>query len=151
EEVGDVAVRYRAPLYALARRRGFPPEDADDALQSFFAKLIEREALADADPAKGRFRAFLRASFDRFLVNVREGALALKRGAGRIVAFDAVVAERAVAALPADADRAFDRSWAQDVFARALRALETGRDAAEFAVVRRSFGLDGPAPPIAAV
>jgi len=33
---------YWFPLYAYVRRRGHPPEDAQDLTQAFFARLIEK-------------------------------------------------------------------------------------------------------------
>lgn len=51
---------YWRPLYAYVRRRGFSPHDAADLTQEFFYRLLERQSLAQVDPAKGRFRSFLR-------------------------------------------------------------------------------------------
>src|SRR6058998_3691806 len=50
---------YWYPLYAYVRRRGYPPHDAQDLTQGFFARLLEHQSLAKADPNKGRFRSFL--------------------------------------------------------------------------------------------
>src|SRR5512147_2432225 len=50
---------YWQPLYAFVRRSGYSPADAQDLTQSFFARLLEKDYLRLADPAKGRFRTFL--------------------------------------------------------------------------------------------
>src|SRR5687767_6574713 len=49
---------YWFPLYAYARRTGVAHAQAEDLVQGFFARLIEKRDLRP-DPARGRFRAFL--------------------------------------------------------------------------------------------
>src|SRR6188768_2592912 len=56
--------RYWYPLYVYARRRGHSPEESEDLVQGFFAKVLEKNYLAGADLQKGRFRAFLLAMFN---------------------------------------------------------------------------------------
>src|SRR5512136_211225 len=58
---------YWYPLYAYVRRRGHSVEDAQDLTQEFFARVLARQWVADADRAKGRFRTFLLAGMNRFL------------------------------------------------------------------------------------
>jgi hypothetical protein len=53
--------QYWRPLYHYIRRRGYGVEDAQDLAQGFFARLLERQVLAQADPHRGRFRSFLLA------------------------------------------------------------------------------------------
>ncbi len=60
---------YWYPLYAYVRRRGYSPPDAQDLTQEFFARLLERNWLARAEQAKGRFRTFLLHMLERFLAN----------------------------------------------------------------------------------
>ena len=57
--LGKLCAAYWYPLYAYARRRGLAPEHAADVTQDFFLRLIERNSLGNADPARGRFRTFL--------------------------------------------------------------------------------------------
>jgi len=40
---------YWYPLYAFVRRRGYGPEDAQDLTQAFFARLIEKNYMGQAD------------------------------------------------------------------------------------------------------
>jgi RNA polymerase sigma-70 factor (ECF subfamily) len=70
-----VAPRWK-PLYVLARKHGLPAAEAEDAVQSFLARLIEGDLLARLDPGRGRLRAFLRAAFHNHLVNLHEHAAA---------------------------------------------------------------------------
>ena len=47
----------------------YAPEQARDLTQDFFAYLLERDVIARADPARGRFRAFLRTVCARNLAD----------------------------------------------------------------------------------
>jgi hypothetical protein len=43
-------------------------EDAEDLVQGFMARLIESEGLRYTDRVKGRFRTFLLASFNHWMI-----------------------------------------------------------------------------------
>ena len=91
QALGELCEQYWSPLFAFARARGLTPEDAQDATQGFFEQLIARGDLALADPARGRFRAFLLVAFKHFMANERDRARTLKRGGGQtFVPLDAV-------------------------------------------------------------
>jgi RNA polymerase sigma-70 factor (ECF subfamily) len=138
EELAELCRIYWYPLYALARRKGHDPADSQDLTQSYFARLLERGVVASADPAKGRFRAFLRTDFGFFLADQRDRAQAKKRGGGvSFIAIDARDAEGRYQVEPSDnltPDRLFDRAWALAVIDRALDRItreyeESGRSA----------------------
>src|SRR6516162_8437850 len=74
---------YWYPLYAYARRHLPNVEDAQELTQEFFARLLEKDYLRQADRQRGRFRAFLLTAFKHFLAKELERAHALKRGGGR--------------------------------------------------------------------
>ena len=61
---------------------GAGPEDAQDLTQEFFTRAFEREYLSRYDPAKARFRTFVRTCLDGFLANEDKAAARLKRGGG---------------------------------------------------------------------
>ena len=131
------------PLYAFARRTGLNHDDAADAAQSFFADLLEKGWVRDADAAKGRFRTFLRVAFRRHLARRREAAGALKRGGGvSTLSLTPPDAAARYAREPAHAETAealFERRWALDLLERALNRLEAehgGEKAARFAVLK---------------
>jgi RNA polymerase sigma-70 factor (ECF subfamily) len=119
---------YWYPLYAFARRRGLGPEDAADLVQGFLADLIERRDLADADPDRGRFRAFLRAACSHHLAHRRDRDRALKRGGGRRpIPLDLVEAEGRYGREPVHeltAERLFERRWALSLLEHVLARLE---------------------------
>lgn len=117
--------RYRPPVLAYIRRRGHDADDAEDLAQSFFTYFVEHACHADADPARGRFRAFLLTALRRFLVDAHEEARALKRGgAFQFTSLDprdgGDMLEQAGAQSPEDA---FERDWAATVLEAALARL----------------------------
>jgi DNA-directed RNA polymerase specialized sigma24 family protein len=120
---------YWYPLYAFVRRRGFGPDDAGDLVQGFLADLLERRDLAGADPARGRFRSFLRAACAHFLAHQREYDRALKRGGGqRLFSIDLPAAEGRYGREPAHEltpERLFERRWALDLLGHVLARLES--------------------------
>jgi RNA polymerase sigma-70 factor (ECF subfamily) len=120
---------YWFPLYAHARRRRYNPHDAEDLTQEFFARLLERHALAWADPERGRFRSFLLAAMNNFLATEWEKARAQKRGAGRqVLSLDLAAAEERFDLEPADdatPDKAFDKQWALALLDEVLNKLES--------------------------
>ncbi len=115
------------PLYGYVRRRGFSPEDAQDLVQGFFARLFESGDLANVSPERGRLRSFLLAALKHHIANHRRGAQTLKRGGAlHVVSIDLDDAEGRFSAEPADLetpDRAFDRRWAQTLLERVLVTL----------------------------
>src|SRR5688500_11055563 len=75
---------YWPPLYAFVRRRGYPPEEAQDLTPQDFAARLARNDLASTAPEKGRFRSFLLAVLKHFLVNECHREQCQKRGGGRV-------------------------------------------------------------------
>lgn len=118
---------YWYPIYAYIRHRGYKPEQASDLTQDFFAYLLERDLFAKADPARGRFRAFLRTVCARQLADRRDQDEAAKRGGGRsFVSIDPLDAERRYTREPADEwtpERIFDRTWALTLLDRVVERL----------------------------
>ena len=50
---------YWYPIYHFVRRQGHSTHDAQDFTQEFFARLLEKNWIAQADQSRGRFRSFL--------------------------------------------------------------------------------------------
>ncbi len=120
---------YWYPLYAFARRRGLDRDVASDLVQGFLTDLIERRDLTKADPARGRFRSFLRTACSHFLSHARDHDRALKRGGGRTaVSIDLQDAEGRYINEPAHdltAERLFERRWAMVLLGHVLARLES--------------------------
>lgn len=125
---------YWYPLYAFVRSSGRSPHDAQDLTQEFFARLLAKEWLRLADPAKGRFRTFLRVAMKRFLADDWDRARAKKRGCGQVpVPFDSTLAEQRF--LNDNADVAsprllYERRWALALLDQAMSKLECEYDRA---------------------
>jgi RNA polymerase sigma-70 factor (ECF subfamily) len=120
---------YWYPLYAFVRRQGFSPDDARDLAQGYFAQLVEKGYLDDFDPARGRFRVFLKTSIRNFLSKEREKAQAWKRG-GRteVVSLDVADGEGRYRHEPVerlDPEQIYERRWALTTLERALGRLRS--------------------------
>ncbi len=130
-----LARSYWRPVYVYIRLRWRrSPEDAQDLAQEFFTRAFERDYLARYDPAKARFRTFVRTCLDGFLANEDKAAARLKRGGGMIIAgvdfarFDADLAAHARSDEP-DPERWFHREWVRGLFADAVDRLRARCDA----------------------
>jgi RNA polymerase sigma factor (sigma-70 family) len=118
---------YWYPLYAFARRRGHSPDDSEDLTQGFFLHLLEHRSLTHVDRLKGKFRSFLRASFQNYISVESHRALCLKRGgAQRFVTLDREDAENRYRLEPADnlsPEKIFDARWAMILLDHAMTRL----------------------------
>ena len=119
---------YWFPLYAYVRRRGHSKQDAEDLVQAFFTRLLEKNFLANLDSEKGKFRAFLLASLKHFLANEWDKSQAQKRGGGAInLSLDWQTADtkfQVAATNEPSPDRAFDREWALALLAKVIERLQ---------------------------
>ena len=115
---------YWYPLYAYARRQRHDSADAEDLVQGFFARLLEKRDIAAADPVRGKFRAFLLTAFKHYMANARKAANADKRGGGQPhVSIDFDGADQRFGMEPADThtpERAFARNWARAMLDQSL-------------------------------
>ncbi len=114
--LAELCKAYWYPIYAYVRRQGHHEHDAHDLTQAFFARLLEKETIAAADPARGRFRAFLLADCRFFLADARDRERALKRGGGLTFrSLDPSAAESRYRLEPAHLEtpeRLYERAWA---------------------------------------
>jgi len=119
---------YWYPLYAFVRREGHAPHDAQDLTQAFFARLLEKNYVAQAERERGRFRTFLLAALTHFLADEWDKSQRQKRGGGReIVSFDAAAAEERYKIEPLDqldAAKLYERRWLTTLLDQVLAQLE---------------------------
>jgi RNA polymerase sigma-70 factor (ECF subfamily) len=118
---------YWYPLYVYVRRRGYDVHTAQDLVQSFFARLLAKDYLQCADRTRGKFRAFLLTSLQRFLADEWDHARRLKRGGGQApISLDGLSAEERYKLEPVDpfdAGRLYDRRWATTLLQLTLQRL----------------------------
>jgi RNA polymerase sigma-70 factor (ECF subfamily) len=124
---------YWYPIYAFVRHRGYDSDEAQDLTQSFFARVIETDGLASADPRRGRFRSYLLGAIKHFLANEWHRSRTQKRG-GRVSFLDLDALDPAARFALAedrthDPDASFDREWAHETIARALARLRAESEA----------------------
>jgi len=147
-----LCLTYWQPLYVFLRRQGHRSHDAQDLVQEFFARLLQKNYLKAVEPERGRFRTFLIMALKRFLANEWDRASAEKRGGGQVpLPLDPEGAENRYqeeASVAMAADLAFDRQWAVTLLDQALARLRDEHErlgkSAEFQVLRQflTLGLD---------
>lgn len=134
---------YWYPLYAYLRRHGHPPPEAQDLTQAFFTRLIARNLVQAAQPARGRFRGFLLTCLRHFVADESERRCAAKRGSGcPPLPLDLTAAEQQYGrALSHDLtpERLYERSWAltvmEQVRTRLREEVEVARQDGRFAAL----------------
>ncbi|HTU62705.1 MAG TPA: sigma-70 family RNA polymerase sigma factor [Polyangiales bacterium] len=126
-----VIAAYWRPIYVYLRLRHRRSDaDAHDLTQGFFADCWERNTFASFDPARARFRTFVRTCLDRFAVDEHRSAHAQKRGGERKhVPIDLAQLESDTAltdpALSSDPERLFEAEWVRSLLQQALTELRT--------------------------
>jgi RNA polymerase sigma-70 factor (ECF subfamily) len=128
EAMGELCRVYWYPLYVFVRRRGHDTHEAEDLTQEFFARLLMKNALADVDRRKDKFRAFLLAMLKHFLANQLDRSQAQKRGGRQIIIpLDTLGAESRYRLEPVDhltPEKLFERQWALTVLEQVLARLQ---------------------------
>jgi RNA polymerase sigma factor (sigma-70 family) len=156
EAYGALVRHYWRPVYAYVRLRWHrDPADAQDLTQEFFTRAFEKEYLEKYDPARARFRTFVRTCLDGFLANERQAATRIKRGGGvAIESIDFSSADADLANRPATADTDpdiwFRDEWIRSLFSYAVGELQARCRSASrplaFALFQR-YDVDGPDDP----
>lgn len=144
---------YWRPVYKYLRVKWRAErEDAEDLTQGFFVQALEKGTFERYDPAKARFRTFLRTCLDGFAVNEKKAASRLKRGGGQaFLSLDFAGAEEELARSGAgpglDMEEYFHREWVRSLFGLAVEDLRSGcaasGKAVHFALFER-YDLEGP-------
>src|SRR5262245_4781799 len=118
---------YWYPLYAFVRRKGYNHEDASDLTQGYFARVLEKGYLKDADANRGKFRTFLLTSFSHYLANEWNRSQTQRRGGGaRVLSLDEQTADERYRLEPVShetPETLFDRRWAQAMMSVVLNQL----------------------------
>lgn len=118
-----LALAYWRPIYAWLRGQGRSHEEAQDDAQGFFAYLLSREFLRNLQPEGGRFRNFLLVALRRWMKDERHRAINVKRRAEVELRPWEDLEGAAFCLAASSPEEAFDRSWAEALVARAMKAL----------------------------
>lgn len=113
-------------MYAYARRRGWSPEGAEDATQSYFVSLLAGESLTRIDRNQGRLRSYLLGGMKKHLASLSRREAAQKRGGKvEVISIDGPGAEERYLEdrSGGNAEAFFDRSWALEVVERTTQRL----------------------------
>jgi RNA polymerase sigma-70 factor (ECF subfamily) len=125
--LAELCQTYWYPLYAFVRRQGKTKEDAEDLVQTFFARFLEKNYLEGLAADRGKFRAFLLAALKHFLANEWDRAQAQKRGGGAehlsLNWQDADERFHLDPPDPTNPERLFDREWALAMLDRVITRL----------------------------
>jgi RNA polymerase sigma-70 factor (ECF subfamily) len=125
---------YWYPLFVFIRRQGYDVHQAEDLLQGFLTRLLEKDLLQNVGEGHGRFRNFLLVCLRRFLANEAEREQAAKRGGGTAkLSFDFAAADARYRHEPADEltpQRQFERDWAIELLERTFQRLAEAWSAA---------------------
>lgn len=127
QALAELCQTYWYPLYAYVRRQGHAKEDAEDLVQAFFEKFLEKNYLEGLSAGRGKFRAFLLASLKHFLANEWDKSQRQKRGGGvPHLSLDWQTADQRFHLDPPDPsspDQTFDREWALALLERVIARL----------------------------
>lgn len=124
-----LAGAYWKPVYKYLRLKWKESsEDARDLTQGFFARAIEKRFFETYDPARAKFRTYLRTCVDGFVANERKAARRLKRSPGsEILSLDFEAAEGEIARQETPdsltMEEYFHREWVRSVFGLVVDAL----------------------------
>jgi RNA polymerase sigma-70 factor (ECF subfamily) len=120
----ELCRRYWRPIYAYILRAWHRSrEEAKDLTQDFFVKILEEDVLNTYSRERGRFRTFLKAVLNHFMLDVQRAGKRLKRGGGSVPVPLDLDAASLEAVLPSgrelSPEDAFDQAWMQDLLAEA--------------------------------
>lgn len=135
----EICRNYWVPLYQFLRFQGDSREQAEDVVQGFFAKLLEKGWLKSVEPLvvtddagnssnRGRLRSYLLSCLRAYRAKVYRHDHAMKRGGKHEQVFgDFSEAESGVISLTDSGlrpDELYDRAWALAVIKRATDRLK---------------------------
>ena len=124
EALGILLQRYLPALRAhLVLHRRIEPHLADDLLQSFVArKVLEQRLVARSDRTRGRFRSFLLKALDHHVFDQLRQQKS-RGGAGAPAQLDEMQELELADDAGTEPSQAFDRAWAKEVVAEAVRRM----------------------------
>lgn len=126
-----LAESYWKPVFHYIRFRwSATEEDARDLTQEFFLWVMNGTFLERVDIRRGRFRAFVKAALQNYLIDLDRRIKSQKRGGGRLhFRLDAGTSEGEPQTIPDPSGRTpeqvLDESWRDTLLAQATHRLES--------------------------
>lgn len=160
---GTIIEAYWKPAYKYLRLKwSLDPDAAADLTQEFFTTTLEKELVERYDPARARFRTYLRLCLDGFASNAKKAERRQKRGGEvTLVPLDFQTAEGEMArhegSVDADVEELFYREWVRALFERSVADLKRNAEQAGRPVMFEVFARydladeGGPRPTYAAM
>jgi len=129
-----VAVYWRPAYLHLRLKWSAGREEAEDLTQEFFARAMVDGFFEKYDPARARFRTFLRSCLDHLTANARRDERRLKRGGGAAhLPLDFAGAEQDLGLVAPsgsdDPEELFHREWVRSLFMLAVESLRSDCEA----------------------
>lgn len=145
-----IARLYWRPIQAwFAARLRCSDDAAADLAQEAFAWMLSSRFLDKADPARGRFRGFLKRALSNFTIEQARRRTAAKRGGGQEPASLDSIGDPVDAAGPTP-DQALDAAWRRELLERAHAQLRQEFDgtprAVRYELFRAYFFAEGEPP-----
>jgi len=122
--LAELAQRYWYPVYAYVRRCGHPPEVAHDITRAFLGQLTRRFRETHERPPPGHFRRYLLNELNTFLAGDWRAVIRSAVGDALQPPPDLEMRNQRDNAAAASPEQAYQRSFALEVLARALRRLQ---------------------------
>ncbi len=122
--------------------------EAADLVQAFFENVVRRGLLATYQPARARFRTFLRTCLDHHAVDDHRRRSAQRRGGGA-AEVELASAEHALADEAVDPEQLFEAEWLRHIMQLAVSRLDERLTAAgkpTHAALFRAFHVGDTAP-----
>jgi len=127
QALSELLQSYWYPLYGFIRRQGRDAVEAEDLLQDFVTRLLEKDLLQGVREGQGRFRNFLLVCLRNYMTDEASRSGALKRGGGvRKLSLDfesAGVRYRSEPSHEATAERLSERDWALELIQQTFGRL----------------------------
>lgn len=119
--LNELCRAYWPPMLAWCMGKGYSHSDAEDLVQGFFAKVIEKNYLNRADQDRGRLRCFLRTCLKHHVGDVRDYDQAAKRDSRVTDSLDSESTQGLHEPVDMETpDRAYDREWARTLLLHVL-------------------------------